>query len=201
MVSNMSDPLQSESVPVPPETPANQGESANGLPGQSSPPTAADGAAESPPGLEVLLAQAEARASEHHESWLRAKAETDNVRKRAQTDVSNAHKYAVESLASDLLPVRDSLEAALTSENAAPETLRSGVELTLKQLAQVFEKSRLKEINPVGEKFDPHRHQAISMLPSDKEPNTVINVLQKGYLLNERVIRPALVTVAAAKPA
>ena len=201
LVSNMSDPVQSESVPVPPETPAHESESGDGQAGPSSPPPAVEGGAESPPSLEILLAQAEARAREHHESWLRAKAETDNVRKRAQTDVSNAYKFAVESLASELLPVKDSLEAALASENAAPETLRSGVELTLKQLAQVFEKNRLKEINPVGEKFDPHRHQAISMLPSDKEPNTVINVLQKGYLLHERVIRPALVTVAAAKPA
>ena len=197
----MSDPLQPESVPVPPKTPVHESEPANGPAEQSSPPVAVEGAAESPPSLEMLLAQAEARAREHHESWLRAKAETDNVRKRAQTDVSSAHKFAVESLASELLPVKDSLEAALATENAAPETLRSGVELTLKQLAQVFEKNRLKEINPVGEKFDPHRHQAISMLPSDKEPNTVINVLQKGYLLHERVIRPALVTVAAAKPA
>ena len=163
---------------------------------------APDGTASVPegqPSPEELLAQAEARASEHHESWLRAKAETENVRKRAQTDVSNAHKFAVESLASELLPVRDSLEAALATENATLEALRNGVELTLKQLTQVFEKSRLKEINPVGEKFDPHRHQAISMLPSDMEPNTVITVLQKGYLLHDRVIRPALVTVAAGK--
>ncbi|MFM9969254.1 MAG: nucleotide exchange factor GrpE [Burkholderiales bacterium] len=154
---------------------------------------------DSPVKIEELLQQAEARAKEHHESWLRAKAETENVRKRAQIDVSNAHKFAIESFASELLPVRDSLEAALATENATPEALRSGVELTLKQLIQVFEKSRLKEINPVGEKFDPHRHQAISMLPSEKEPNTVINVLQKGYQLHERVVRPALVTVAAAK--
>ena len=95
------------------------------------------------------------------------------------------------------------LEAQLKGRQEVVETLRSGVELTLKQLVQVFEKSRLKEINPVGEKFDPHRHQAISMLPSDKEPNTVINVLQKGYLLHERVLRPALVAIAKAveKPA
>jgi molecular chaperone GrpE len=165
--------------------------------------TAAASASAAPegPSLEEQLAQAEARAREHHESWLRAKAETDNARKRAQIDVANAHKFAVEGLASELLPVRDSLEAALATENASIESLRNGVELTLKQLVSVFEKSHLKEINPVGEKFDPHKHQAISMLPSDKEPNTVINVLQKGYLLHERVVRPALVTVAAAKSA
>jgi molecular chaperone GrpE len=186
----MSDPLQQDANTAPPQS----------GPGQEPDSTAA-GAENATPSLEELLRQSEARAKEHHESWLRAKAETENVRKRSQTDVSNAHKFAVESLASELLPVRDSLEAALATENATPETLRSGVELTLKQLAQVFEKSKLKEINPVGEKFDPHRHQAISMLPSDKEPNTVINVLQKGYLLHDRVIRPALVTVSAAKTA
>jgi len=150
--------------------------------------------------LEEQLAQAEARAKEHHESWLRAKAETENVRKRMQDDVAKAHKFAVEGLASQLLPVKDSLEAALVTENTTTEAMRSGVELTLKQLDSVFEKAALKEINPVGEKFDPHKHQAISMLPSDKDPNTVLNVLQKGYLLHERVVRPALVTVAAAKP-
>lgn len=188
----MSDPLKPETQSSAP------GSDAESTPAQGPAPAAEQAAPQ--PSLEELLLQCEARAKEHHESWLRAKAETENVRKRAQSDVSNAHKFAVESLASELLPVKDSLEAALSTE-ATPETLRSGVELTLKQLVQVFEKSRLKEINPVGEKFDPHRHQAISMLPSDKEPNTVINVLQKGYLLHERVIRPALVTVAAAKSA
>jgi molecular chaperone GrpE len=153
------------------------------------------------PGLEEMLRQAELRAVEHHDAWLRAKAEADNVRKRAQIDIANAHKYATESFASDMLPVKDSLEATLAAENATLEALKSGVELTLKQLASVFEKANVKEVNPVGDKFDPHRHQAISMLPSDKEPNTVINVLQKGYLLHDRVIRPALVTVAKAKDA
>ena len=153
------------------------------------------------PSLEERLAQVEQKAQEHHDAWLRSKAETENTRRRAQEDVAKAHKYAIESFAAELLPVRDSLEAALTVENASLEALKSGVELTLKQLAAVFDKSNLKEINPVGEKFDPHRHQAISMLPSDKEPNTVINVLQKGYLLNDRVVRPALVTVAKGKDA
>jgi len=153
------------------------------------------------PALEERLAQVEQKAQEHHDAWLRAKAETENARKRAQEDVSKAHKFAVEGLASELLPVRDSLEAALAVESATLETYRSGVELTLRQLIAVFEKSHLREINPVGEKFDPHRHQAISMLPSDQEPNTVINVLQKGYLLHDRVVRPALVTVSKAKDA
>mgnify|MGYP001593543715 CR=1 FL=1 len=158
----------------------------------------APAAAATPPSLEEQLRQAEQKAQDHHDAWLRAKAETDNARKRAMEDVAKAYKFAVESLASQLLPVRDSLEAALSVENTTAEALRSGVELTLKQLASVFDKASLREINPVGEKFDPHRHQAISMLPSEKEPNTVINVLQKGYLLHDRVVRPALVTVAKA---
>ena len=192
----MSDPAQPESATASSDSAAtHQTNAAAGGPGEASPRP------EAPPSLEDLLRQAEARTKEHHESWLRAKAETENVRKRAQTDVSNAYKFSIEALASELVPVKDSLEAALATENATPEALRNGVVLTLKQLNSVFEKSHLKEINPVGEKFDPHRHQAISMLPSDKEPNTVINVLQKGYLLHQRVIRPALVTVAAAKQA
>jgi molecular chaperone GrpE len=152
-----------------------------------------------PASLGQQLQEAERKAQEHHEAWLRARADMENLRKRSQIDVANAHKYAVENLASELLPVRDALEAALATENNTQESLRSGVELTLKQLTSVFDKAHLKEINPVGEKFDPHRHQAISMLPSDREPNTVINVLQKGYLLSDRVIRPALVTVAKGK--
>jgi molecular chaperone GrpE len=155
--------------------------------------------AETVPATEELLRQAELRAQEHHDAWLRAKAETENVRKRAQIDVANAHKYAIENFALELLPVKDSLEAALGAEAATADAIRSGVEITLKQLNAVFDKANLKEINPVGQKFDPHRHQAISMLPSEREPNTVINVLQKGYLLNDRVIRPALVTVSQSK--
>lgn len=153
----------------------------------------------SPADMSELLRQAQLKAEETHDAWLRAKADADNVRKRAQLDIANAHKFATETLAGELLPVKDSLEAALATDSASVDALRSGVELTLKQLNTVFEKANLREIDPAGEKFDPHRHQAISMLPSEKEPNTVINVLQKGYTLHERVIRPALVTVA--KPA
>ena len=130
---------------------------------------------------------------------MRAKAETENVRKRAQADVAAAHKYAVENFATELLAVKDSLEAALATDSAAVENLRSGVELTLKQLNAAFDKFKLAEENPVAQKFDPHRHQAISMVESEAEVNTVVNVLQKGYKLNDRVIRPALVTVAKAK--
>jgi len=146
-----------------------------------------------------LLRQAEAKAQEHHDAWLRAKAEADNIRKRTAIELANAYKYAIESVAVELLPVKDGLEATLAADSASLDALKNGVELTLKQLSNVFGKAGLMEINPAGEKFDPHRHQAISMLPSEKEPNTVINVLQKGYSLHERVIRPALVTVAKPK--
>jgi molecular chaperone GrpE len=155
-----------------------------------------DRAAEAGNGLEEQLRKAEAAAREHQDAWLRAKAEGDNIRRRAQTDIANAHKYALEGFGAELLAVRDSLEAALATQNATPETLRSGVELTLRQLTAAFEKFSLREINPLGEKFDPHRHQGISMVESDAEPNTVVGVLQKGYALNDRVIRPAMVSIA-----
>jgi molecular chaperone GrpE len=164
-------------------------------------PTAEDSvndirAVETIPGMDELLKKAELAAQEHHDAWLRAKAETDNVRKRAQTDIANAHKYALEGFAGELLPVRDSLEAALASGDAAANALKSGVELTLKQLTSVFEKFSIKEINPLGEKFDPHKPPGIGVVEADAEPNPVVSVLQKGYSLNDRVIRPALVTIA-----
>ncbi|HKA38197.1 MAG TPA: nucleotide exchange factor GrpE [Burkholderiales bacterium] len=156
-------------------------------------------AAETPPGMEERLKKAERAAAEHQDAWLRAKAEAENIRKRAQGEIANAYKFALEGFASELLAVKDSLEAALASDHASVESMKSGVELTLKQLAGVFERFNLAEINPLGQKFDPHRHQAISAVESDAEPNTVVQVLQKGYLLHERVIRPALVTVAKAR--
>ena len=152
-------------------------------------------------GPEEQLRLAEQKAQEHLDSWLRAKAETENLRRRAQADIASAHKYAVENLAEALLPVRDSLEAALAIENITLESLKSGVELTLKQLKAVFEKANLREINPLNEKFDPHRHQAMTMVEHPGEPNQVVQVMQKGYLLHERVVRPALVTVSKAKDA
>jgi len=130
------------------------------------------------------------------EEWLRAKAETENVRKRAETDVRNAHKYGVERLATELLAVSDSLEAALAHETVTTESLQDGVGLTLKQLQAVFEKFNIKEINPVGEILDPHRHQAMAALESDAPENSIINVFQKGYELNDRLIRPAMVSVS-----
>ena len=150
------------------------------------------------PSLEEMLQAAELKAAEHHDAWLRAKAETENVRRRAQEDIARAGKYAVERFAGELVPVKDSLEAALANENQSAEALKSGVELTLRQLVAAFEKSSLAEINPAGEKFDPHRHQAIGQLEDEGEPNRVLQVLQKGYALHDRVIRPALVMVSKA---
>ncbi len=151
------------------------------------------------PSLEELLKAAELKATEHHDAWLRAKAETENVRRRAQEDVAKAHKFAIEKFAAELLPVKDSLEAALANETQTVEALKAGVELTLKQLAVAFEKSAVVELNPLGEKFDPHRHQAIAMVDAEQEANTVVSVLQKGYALHDRILRPALVTVAKPK--
>lgn len=156
---------------------------------------------ETMPGLEQLLKKAELDAREHHDAWLRAKADAENIRKRAQIDVASAHKYAIENFANELLAVMDSLDAALAVENATVENFKSGMELTLKQLTTAFNKFNLKVINPQGEKFDPHQHQAIGMANSDLPPNTVVHVMQKGYVLNDRVIRPALVTVSKGKDA
>lgn len=151
------------------------------------------------PDLEHLLKEAEIKAAEHHDAWIRAKAETENIRKRAQTDVSNAHKYAIENFSAQLLTVMDSLDAALAVENATIENFKSGMELTQKQLINVFDKFNIKAIDPKGEKFDPHQHQAMCMIDSELPPNTVVQVMQKGYKLHERVIRPALVSVSKAK--
>jgi molecular chaperone GrpE len=153
------------------------------------------------PNLEELLRRAELNAEEHHDAWLRAKADAENIRKRAQVDIANAHKYAIDNFSQAMLPVRDALEAALSTENVSVENMKSGVELTLKQLASVFERFNIVEINPINEKFDPHKHQAITTVASDAAPNTVVQVMQKGYQLNDRVIRPALVSVAKAKGA
>jgi molecular chaperone GrpE len=154
---------------------------------------------ETTPSLEQLLKQAELNAVEHHDAWLRAKAETENIRKRAQIDIANAHKYAIEKFSTELLAVMDSLEAALAVENATLESFKDGVELTQKQLAAVFEKFNIKVIDPNGDKFDPHQHQAMCMVESELPPNTVTQVLQRGYMLHDRVIRPAMVAVSKPK--
>jgi|SRR5579863_507787 len=163
------------------------------------PETAAAEQAEPQASPEAVLAEAQAKIAELQESFLRAKAETENVRRRAHEEVQKAHKFAIESFAERLLPVMDSLEAALADSTGDLTKVREGVDLTLRQLASAMEKGRIVVVNPVGEKFDPHRHQAISMVPAEQEPNTVVTVLQKGYVIADRVLRPALVTVAQPK--
>jgi molecular chaperone GrpE len=148
------------------------------------------------PDLLELLQKAEGEVADLRDAWLRARADLDNARKQAALDVTKAHKFAIEKFAADLLPVADSLQQALAVENATPEQLRAGVELTLKQLQAAFGRAQLTEIDPAGAKFDPHLHQAMQMVDSDQPANTVVQVFQKGYALNDRVLRPALVAVA-----
>jgi molecular chaperone GrpE len=185
--------------PTPAEEAARQAAEAAAVQPEANPAEGAPGAA-APAGVEAALAEAEARIAELQESFLRAKAETENVRRRAQDDVSKAHKFAIESFAEHLLPVVDSLEAAVAHSSDDLQKVREGVELTLRQLNGALEKGRVVAINPpAGEKFDPHRHQAISMVPAEQEPNTIVSVLQKGFVIADRVLRPALVTVAQPK--
>ncbi len=141
------------------------------------------------------IAELEAALEEAKAQVLYVKADGENIRRRAAEDIDKARKFALEKFSGELLAVKDSLDAALAVENADVTSYKNGVELTAKQLLSVFEKFNIAEINPLGEKFDPNKHQAISMVPAEGEPNTVLSVLQKGYSLNERVLRPALVTV------
>ena len=144
---------------------------------------------------EDFIAALEAALEEAKASVLYVKAEGENIRRRAFDDIDKARKFALEKFSVELLAVKDSLDAALNVGNADVTSYKNGVELTVKQLSAVFEKFNIAEINPLGEKFDPHKHQAISMLENSGEPNTVTSVLQKGYTLNDRVLRPALVMV------
>jgi len=151
------------------------------------------------PSMEEMLQEAERKAQEHYDAWMYAKAEGENIRRRAAEDVSKAQKFAVERFSGEMLAVMDSLQAGLAVETENVESFKNGMELTLKQLSSVFEKFNIVEINPVGEKMDPNKHQAIGMVDSDQDANTVVSVMQKGYTLNERVLRPALVMVAKGK--
>lgn len=161
---------------------------------------AAEASAPAAQTLEEQLAASQQLVQELQDAFLRAKAEAENARRRAQEDITRAHKFAIEGFAEALVPVRDSLEMALQVETPTVDSLKEGVEMTLKQLTAAFEKNRLFEIKPQqGEKLDPMKHQAISMVPADQEPNTVVSVLQKGYLISDRLLRPALVTVAQEK--
>ena len=147
---------------------------------------------------EIKLQELEAKHAEVADAYLRAKAEAENTRRRAEDEIAKARKYAVESFADSLLPVKDSLEAAIAIPDASSEQMLEGVHATLRQLVAALERNKVAEINPIaGTKFDPHQHQAISVVPAAQEPNTVVAVLQKGYLIADRVLRPALVTVAA----
>ena len=177
-------------------------------PTQSTPAAAGDPAPGAEKTLDQLLAEALARIEEQKDARLRAVAEADNARKRAQADVQAAHKFAVERMAESLLPVMDSLEAALNAAagapqanaEVAPKALRDGLELTLKQLQAAFQKANLAEIAPTpGERFDPHKHQAMAAVEAEKaEPNSIVTVMLKGYRLHDRILRPALVTIARA---
>ena len=163
------------------------------LPDSSSPGAQADRS------LDELLAEAQAKLDEQRDAWLRALADAENARKRAQADIAQARKYAAERIVEELLPVMDSLEAALGAAGASPDALRAGVELTQRQLRQALEHAGVAVVDPgAGQRFDPHRHQAMAAIEADQEPNTVLAVMQKGYTLHDRVVRPALVTVAKA---
>ena len=153
--------------------------------------------------LSAALAESallKAKVAELQDNTLRAQADVQNARRRAEDDVSKARKFAVEAFAESLLPVADSLSAGLAIENATPEQIREGAQATLRQLTAALERNKVIAIEPpAGEKFDPHKHQAISMVPSEQDANTVVSVLQKGYTIADRVLRPALVTVSAPK--
>ncbi len=185
---------QGEQNPTPEDTQATS--EAAGNPAAAEQPEGADTAAAGPD-LAAQLAEAQARMADMQDAFLRAKAEGDNIRRRAQEDIAKAHKFAVESFAEALLSVKDSLEMALKVDTPSIESLKEGVEMTLKQLNAAFDKHRLVEVNPrQGEKLDPMKHQAISIVPAEQEANTIVSVLQKGYMISDRLLRPALVTVS-----
>ncbi|MFZ2736711.1 MAG: nucleotide exchange factor GrpE [Burkholderiaceae bacterium] len=182
-----------------PKTVANQAQTASEPGGADLPETTLDDAS--------MLAQAQAELAELQlknldlaDQYLRARADADNARRRADDEISKARKFAVENFADSLLPVVDSLETGLSIQDASLEQIREGAQATLRQLSSALERNKVIAINPeTGSKFDPHQHQAISMVPSELEANSVVSVLQKGYSIADRVLRPALVMVAAAK--
>jgi molecular chaperone GrpE len=150
--------------------------------------------------LQGQLAASEARLLEMQDAYLRAKADSENIRRRALEDITKARKFSIENFAEAMVPVRDSLEMALIADTTSIDSLKEGVDMTLKQLISAFEKNHLVEILPIrGEKIDPMRHQAVATLPSEQESNTVISVLQKGYMIADRLLRPAIVTATEAK--
>ncbi len=183
------------STPENPDNPGNHADT-SAAPGQEATEASTD--------WQQKFSELEARHTEVADAYLRAKAEAENTRRRADEEMSKARKFALESFAESLLPVKDSLEAAIAMPDAAREQVIEGVHATLRQLTAALERNKVIEINPArGERFDPHQHQAISVVPASadslQDPNTVVMVLQKGYLIAERVLRPALVTVSAPK--
>ena len=183
----------------------------SGIPENASPPTLTGkgeaefvpeaGPADPAPDIGTLLKKAEDEAAGLRDAWLRARADLENIRKQSAGDVARAHKFAIEGFARDLLPVKDALEATLATGAASPEALKAGVELTLKQLESAFEKARIVAVDPIGNRFDPNVHQAMTMVEAEAPANTVAQVFQKGYLLNDRVLRPAMVAVVRPKAA
>ena len=180
-------------------TPPPQGDAAPEVAAPATPALdpAANAASAAEPSA-TAAADLEARHAELSDAFLRAKAEAENVRRRAEEEVAKARKYAVEGFAESMLPVKDSLEAAIAIPQATTEQMLEGVHATLRQLSAALVRNKVLEINPApASKFDPHQHQAISVVPAAQEPNTVVAVLQKGYMIADRVLRPALVTVSA----
>jgi molecular chaperone GrpE len=176
---------------------ADGSDAAAGVQGQDGHGLTDDARMDAVASLEEQLAVAEAKARDLQDAFLRAKAEAENMRRRAQEDITKAHKFAIEGFAEALVPVKDSLEMAMKVETPSVESYKEGVEATLRQLSTAFEKNRLMEVNPQpGEKLDPMKHQAISMVPAAQDANTIVSVLQKGYMISDRLLRPALVTVA-----
>ena len=195
----MSDKFQ---FPPESETPVPESESpAAGLAANPAAEAAALAGQQDPlADAEARVAELQAKSAELAEQYLRAQADMQNTRRRADEEVAKARKFALESFAESLLPVVDSLEAGLAHKDATTEQIREGAEATLRQLKAALERNRVLEINPpAGAKFDPHQHQAISVVPAEQEPNTVVSVLQKGFTIADRVLRPALVTVAGPK--
>ena len=180
---------------TPPTTTEQTG---NDAPGDTVANDAADGERVEPD-IQAQLQAALADSAQAKDALLRALADGENMRKHAQSDLSNAYKYAIEGFAANLLPVRDTLEMALADNASSTEQIKLGVDLTLKNLASAFDKAKIVEVNPLNQKFDPNKHQAVSQVPSDQPANTVVQVFQKGYLLQDRVLRPAMVAVTMAK--
>jgi len=192
----------SDNHPIPPQPDANPGANPGDPPLSPEELEAAQAAneADALSAAQAELATLKAKSADLADQYLRAQADVQNARRRADEEITKARKFAVEAFAESLLPVADSLEAGLAIKDATPEQIREGAEATLRQLKSALERNKVIEINPAaGTRFDPHQHQAISMVPSPQEANTVVGVLQKGYLIAERVLRPALVTVSAPK--